>query len=129
MAWPLGKPKSQETKQKMQGPKPTLLNTYNGRTKGIVPKGMARTKDGKINPMYSLYYLMLKNCTDPKYPKYKYYGAKNIKVCQRWLLTDGIGFANFLNDVGERPSPKHNFKRIDGLKDFSPENCVWKLPS
>lgn len=35
-------------------------------------------------------------------------------------------FAAFLADVGERPSSRHKFKRIDGSEPYSKDNVRWK---
>lgn len=37
-------------------------------------------------------------------------------------------FESFLADIGERPSPKHQFRRIDGNLPFSKENAHWLAP-
>lgn len=52
-----------------------------------------------------------------------YLGGR-IKVFARW-----DDFAAFLGDMGEKPSPKHELARLDTAKDFSPENCIWRIPT
>lgn len=42
---------------------------------------------------------MLTRCTNPNVQRWKYYGGKGIKVCERWATN----FENFLADMGERP--------------------------
>lgn len=44
-------------------------------------------------------------------------------MCDRWMT-----FENFYADMGPKPSPKHSLDRIDGKKDYSPDNCRWALP-
>jgi len=44
-----------------------------------------------------------------------------LHVFERWLLS----FDDFVKDIGDRPSPKHNFGRIDKLKGYTPDNAKW----
>lgn len=46
------------------------------------------------------------------------------QVCQRW----GDGFGFFLNDVGERPSPRHMLRRKDSKLPFDRDNVHWTVP-
>jgi len=41
-------------------------------------------------------------------------------VCEEWQ-----DFWKFVEDVGERPSPKHQLRRIDSQGNYSPDNCQW----
>jgi hypothetical protein len=52
-----------------------------------------------------------------------YGGYANIEVCERWQ-----SFANFVADMGERPSPSHSIDRIDGERGYEPGNCRWATP-
>jgi hypothetical protein len=40
-------------------------------------------------------------------------------------MRGGAGFANFLDDVGLRPSPDHRLVRLDARQRFGPGNCAW----
>jgi hypothetical protein len=59
-------------------------------------------------------------CTRANHDKYKYYGGRGITMCERWM-----SFANFLADVGERPSQKHTLHRLHNDRSYEPGNCVW----
>lgn len=70
---------------------------------------------------YETWKSMRSRCNNLNDKDYKYYGGKGVKVCDRWL-----SFANFMSDMGARPSPKHQIDRFpnnDGNYELS--NCRW----
>jgi hypothetical protein len=50
---------------------------------------------------------MKTRCFNPKHKFYRNYGGRGIKVCRRWRRS----FANFLADVGPKPSPELSIDR------------------
>jgi len=71
--------------------------------------------------LYSIHQSMHQRCKNPKSQRWKYYGAKGIKVCDlwdsvevfvEWALSNGY-------EVGL------SIDRLDSSKDYSPENCQW----
>lgn len=58
--------------------------------------------------------------------RYKNYGGRGITVCARWQGIDG--FANFLYDVGPKPSAKYSLGRENNDGNYEPGNVRWELP-
>lgn len=83
-----------------------------------------RRKHGASHsPTYTSWRCMINRCLLPTCTNYPRYGAKGVKVCERWA-DDKEGFQNFLADMGERPSLAHSIDRIEG-PDYEPGNCRW----
>lgn len=83
-------------------------------------------KDGHIEANIREYYVwkaVKARCLNPKYPGYKDYGGRGIKVCDRWLHPYH-GFQNFLADMGRRPEGT-SLDRIDNESGYCRENCKW----
>lgn len=71
---------------------------------------------------YGSWRRMKERCYYPSNNRYKYYGARGIKVCDKWLGKDG--FVNFLKDMGERPEGM-SIDRIKNDGNYGPDNCKW----
>ncbi len=62
---------------------------------------------------------MRQRCNNPRHRAYQHYGARGIKVCERWN-----DFQLFVQDMGDRPEG-HTIERERNDLGYCPENCIW----
>lgn len=83
------------------------------------------TAGGRRPTEYVIWRDMKLRCYVPGHISYPNYGAKGVRVCDRWLDPEN-GFSNFLADMGRRPSPTHSLDRFpDGNGNYEPGNVRW----
>lgn len=76
----------------------------------------------KRTPEYRAWDAMANRCTRPTCDKFRYYGGRGIKVCDRWLKS----FVSFVEDVGLRPSSGHSLDRYPNPNGgYEPGNVRW----
>lgn len=67
----------------------------------------------------TIHHNMMNRCYNSQSSRFSSYGARGIKVCERWHK-----FENFLEDMGHRPEGL-SLDRVDVNGDYSKENCKW----
>lgn len=92
---------------------------------GCTPSGLRHgyARRGQAVPEYRIWQSMRARCRNPNDAAYANYGGRGIRVAARWC--GPMGFANFMADMGPRPSPKHSLDRIDNGGDYRPGNVRW----
>lgn len=91
-----------------------------------MPSNIRKENAKRRHPLVHSYNTMMQRCYNKNNPQYRDYGARGIKVCDRWLpkQENAEGFWNFVSDMGEKPN-NTTLERIGNEKDYTPDNCTW----
>jgi hypothetical protein len=75
--------------------------------------------------------MMLARCEDPDSPAYHDYGARGIRVCDRWRDPETF-IRDIEQEIGPRPAkktvtgyPEYSLDRIDNDEGYKPGNVRW----
>jgi hypothetical protein len=70
--------------------------------------------------IWNIWRQMRQRCENPNSKDFKYYGARGIRVCERWQ-----SFRAFLSDMGDRPRGL-TLERLNPDGNYERSNVVWK---
>ena len=75
---------------------------------------------GGRSRVYVIWMNMVARCTNEHSSSWEYYGARGVKVCDRWRKFD-----QFFSDMGEPPTDHHSLDRKDTSGNYESGNCRW----
>lgn len=78
------------------------------------------TVNGKISREYMSWSRAKLRCTNSKAARFKDWGGRGIKMCERWMQS----FDNFLADMGPCPNG-YSIERKNNDGNYEPGNCCW----
>ncbi len=73
------------------------------------------------SPEYTVWQCMKTRCYRKAHNAYRFYGAKGIRVCKRWLNS----FEAFFADMGPRPLGTQIDRWPNPKGNYTPRNCRW----
>lgn len=77
--------------------------------------GLSRTNE------HHIWKTIIQRCVNPNSKMFRLYGARGIRICDRWHKS----FTAFWEDMGPRPGPEYSIERVNNDGNYEPGNCIW----
>lgn len=77
------------------------------------------TRNRSNTAEYGVWRAVISRCEAESNINFHDYGGRGIRICNRWRES----FQSFYEDMGERPSPKHEIDRIDNDGSYTCGRC------
>jgi len=87
---------------------------------GCLRKTQLSKHNLRYHPLYNIWNGIKTRCLNTKVSDYRHYGARGIKVCDRWLDIN-----NFIEDMYPSYQEGLTLDRIDVDGNYEPDNCRW----
>lgn len=88
--------------------------------RGHLTSGLS-TRGASLHPLYGVWSRMIDRCGNARAHNFRWYGAKGIRVCERWAKS----FEAFVSDVEPRPPHTTLDRYPDKHGNYEPGNVRW----
>ena len=108
------------------------LHADSAKEMGVRNRVHGHASEGERSPTYKSWSSIFGRCLNPNHKDYPNYGGRGITICDRWNNRVGGSYANFLAEMGDRPTErypsgylKYSLDRIDVNGNYEHSNCRW----
>ena len=97
------------------------LNTGNTQSCGCYCLEKVTKHGNSKQPLYAVWNQMKNRCYNKNSISYHNYGGRGLKISKSWYNS----FAQFVSDMGPKPSSIYTIERVNNSIGYSKYNCRW----